>query len=638
MHFNSPIKLTLALTLKLTAASSIIFHPQRLATAKALPSRKKQTIMAVPESVLMQIDSANRLAESKRFTEAEAVYQNALESLGDRPCFHLFANYALLHLELGRDRAAVPLLIKALEMDPKWAQGQYNLANAYDNLGEESLALKHFLLAHALDPSDVDCLKNLALTCMHAGKLNDAQKYCASALRLDKSNAEILLVMGQIYAKKSNVNRALFFLKKSLSNQPARDTLLCLAEVYLQRKERTSAISCMKQALELPAENHKKNELDLQSIFSLAALHALEGQVKESLDLLAKTAGMYMNSHPEDRLGEKIFGIVSALYAAQDSQGVERNTAEHELLDLYDAQDVLSPACEAFLLNTSMASPDWLAHKVKISLALNRTGNDAVAPETYICETSQEVYDRMNMLGKNELWYLKDPAIQRGQGIHLIDRNVSIEALTAMMTSSRRHCLQRGIQPLLIGGRKFGIRMHVFVVKPRRAQNVQVFVSTDGILTLCGSQFDGSSRSLLTHITCTSVQRSEPGYEQAKVKGPASHMWPGFEETRTKIAAAVLRTIQSVAERLVSDDGGEEESLRNDAFQCQLFGYDFLVDETGRPVFIEANVVPQFQHAKAFEDRELVKRLINGFPLMLCAKGKDSNVNDLWEYVGTVPC
>ena len=586
--------------------------------------------MSVPEDILLRIDEANRLAESRAFPEAKALYQQCEERLGATRCFLLSANWGLLELETGNNAAAVSLLRKALDEDETWAQGHYNIANAYDNLGDEATAITHYTAALRLDPTDVDCLNNLALVCLKTGKLQDAQKHCASALRLSKSNPAILLAMGQIYAKMGNVKRAIYFLQKAHKLAPSTTSLLSLADVYIQLKDNGAAISFMEEALRM------QEELDLDTSISLFAMMVVDRQIHRAVALLRRTQAVYTSKYPEDLVGAKLFAMLEEIHMAgeNDTQVVAAPVdSGADFSQMYHSQQTLSLACEAFLLHTAVDSPDVLAHKVKIAEALQRAGHESIAPDTHIVSNAAEVHALLNESEESTMWYLKDPAVQRGQGISLIDRSASLEELSKKMVSARRYCLQKAVRPLLLHGRKFGIRIHVFVVKPQHLEELRVFVSSDGILTLCGAKYDGQSRDLLTHITCTSVQRAEPGYVRDNVKGPASHMWPGFDQARKDIQSVVVRTVEAVANELVSSPDHElSPSLR-----CQLFGYDFLIDAENRPVFIEANVVPQFQHAKTFTDKELVKRLINGFPsLLLESVDRQSKENPLWDHVASI--
>ena len=121
-----------------------------------------------------------------------------------------------------------------------------------------------------------------------------------------------------------------------------------------------------------------------------------------------------------------------------------------------------------------------------------------------------------------KLWFLKDPALQRGQGISILKAPFSDDTISRKMKKGRRYCLQECVTPKLLNGRKFGVRIHVFVMLHLRAKNtVSVYMLPDGILTMCGKHYEISDTSALNQITCTSIQRGLKGFDRAKVKSNA---------------------------------------------------------------------------------------------------------------------
>lgn len=112
----------------------------------------------------------------------------------------------------------------------------------------------------------------------------------------------------------------------------------------------------------------------------------------------------------------------------------------------------------------------------------------------------------------------------------------------ALATGRKAFVLQPAVVDLaLIDGRKFGLRIHALVVMVgnvcdavvargellsrinvsyNQSQRVSVAVFQESVLTMCAQEFSANDVDPLVQITCTSVQRSLPGYDRSKVCAP----------------------------------------------------------------------------------------------------------------------
>ncbi len=100
--------------------------------------------------------------------------------------------------------------------------------------------------------------------------------------------------------------------------------------------------------------------------------------------------------------------------------------------------------------------------------------------------------------------------------------------------AGKQFVLQRAVQNLcLLDGRKFGLRIHaLLVLAPKSGLTANMDGSRSGIswhwvgytfreavLTKAGAVFDKGATDILTHITCTSVQRNTATFDLNSVKG-----------------------------------------------------------------------------------------------------------------------
>eukprot|EP01047_Picozoa_sp_COSAG01_P048008 COSAG01_NODE_4636_length_4847_cov_10.889916_3_plen_244_part_00 len=160
--------------------------------------------------------------------------------------------------------------------------------------------------------------------------------------------------------------------------------------------------------------------------------------------------------------------------------------------------------------------------------------------------------------------------------------------------------------------------------------------------------------SAMAQITCTSVQRSQPGFVRAQAKGPATALWgAGFARCYPKMQQAVLRSVRSTLPALVTGapsartpaargggGGGGGGAAQADAdddgvVSAQHFGYDFVVDADERPWLLEANVAPQIGDMQSMAQLRHVMGLplINGIVELLVNRRARSSAQG-WDWVG----
>ena len=132
------------------------------------------------------------------------------------------------------------------------------------------------------------------------------------------------------------------------------------------------------------------------------------------------------------------------------------------------------------------------------------------------------------------------------------------------------------------------------------------WVHGDAVLTICGAPFDGARTDALTHIACTSVQRSLPNFVRDDVKGAATRLWPdGWARTLPAVRSALAAVARTHAAALRGGCGAWPAGLP--AFQ--VFGADFVVDAHCRPWLLELNAAPQFGDPQAMPGlRETIGR------------------------------
>jgi tetratricopeptide (TPR) repeat protein len=100
-----------------------------------------RAVEAEPSNVDARINWGSLLHEHGHHHEAERVYREALSALGDDPV--LLFNLGVLMEDVDRKMEAVAAYQKALRLDPGLADGHYNLALLFRELGRPRDAIRH---------------------------------------------------------------------------------------------------------------------------------------------------------------------------------------------------------------------------------------------------------------------------------------------------------------------------------------------------------------------------------------------------------------------------------------------------------------------------------------------------------------
>jgi hypothetical protein len=261
-----------------------------------------------------------------------------------------------------------------------------------------------------------------------------------------------------------------------------------------------------------------------------------------------------------------------------------------------------------------------------------------VCPRSFAVSSKQEAKVAVLKVQEHasELFYFKDPSVQRGQGITLLRDWADVEEFKA-----RVMVVQKAVRPLLIGGYKFGVRVNALCVQwPQGGGLVSVFVFEEGIWTRCGEKYDESSLDLAVHVASSSVQRAAEGFVLENVKGRASTRFSGFAQSLPAVCAKICVCVKAALDAGMRPD----QPLPQQAVACQLFGFDVLWDADCEPWLCEANAAPQFQDSKRLP--ELVESfalpMVNGLAAVLArghALRRDRFAREdqpSWRWVGDV--
>ena len=656
--------------------------------------------LVAPAPPAWHVNLANCLCElSGREAEAEAHYQTAMLSK-QPPSFEVLANYGLYLSERGdeREQDALRTLRAAVELNPAWAQGQYNLGNLLTSLGaeHEAEALACYRAAVKHGPREADFHNNYALCLSNAGDLRSALQHAQHAISLSPQRVDLGLNFAELLFASGETRMAVQAAAKAVQNskgQPVAEAgaYALLGSLLQAAGDSTRATSALAQAwqrvyeqavsddggrpatpLSLPVlEQRYRHGLKYASRLTAMGQHVAAAAVYRQLAELsaAQSAAVRAQGSKDTDSGLALSAslrdeaLFHALLGDRTTAAGLHRTSEEVLTRLAQVSTTsavvptISAGCLGAISGLQLSSTVGLCNKAALARNLEAAGLASCAPATTVV-TSYEEVARLVIASSSssggssgsgmtkQLWYLKDPHVQRGQGVYIFDQLVQIKHLFPDREQSpqpKQWVLQKAVHPLtLLDGRKFGLRVHVFVVvwppaagdkrssepEPQREPHagaskscttastealMSVYMFSDAILTKCGTTFDPSDTSKLAQITCTSVQRSLPGYSKDEVKGTASSLW-GLAKWRAiypKLRRSVLESVRAASTQMhsVSLQPNPSNSSAGAGDGAMIaathFGYDYLVKEdnggdpndagtlTQSPVLIEVNQAPQ---------------------------------------------
>ncbi|XP_076029175.1 tubulin tyrosine ligase-like 1B [Oratosquilla oratoria] len=217
----------------------------------------------------------------------------------------------------------------------------------------------------------------------------------------------------------------------------------------------------------------------------------------------------------------------------------------------------------------------------------------------------------------NTTWILKPAGRSQGVGIFLVNKLAQIKKWSRDTKSSFNPALVKDTyvisryidNPLLIGGKKFDLRMYVLVTSYRP---LKAYLFKSGFCRFCTVRYQQAAQELdnmFVHLTNVSIQKHGEEYNSVHGgKWPVRTLRLYLESTRGKertdklfadVTWLVVHSLRAVSPIMASD---------RHCFEC--YGYDIIIDDNLKPWLIEVNASPSMTSTTA-NDRILKYELID---------------------------
>ncbi|CAD7932003.1 unnamed protein product [Amoebophrya sp. A120] len=247
-----------------------------------------------------------------------------------------------------------------------------------------------------------------------------------------------------------------------------------------------------------------------------------------------------------------------------------------------------------------------------------------ITPTTFSLPTEYSVFveefkkSAKEKIGKH--WIMKPVGKAQGKGIFLFD---SLKAISDWRPAEPRwknqdnkkskdkddeqpreiepYVVQRYIaNPLLIGGRKFDLRLYVLVTS---WSPLVVYLYRSGFARFSGGRFNLKSADLAIHLTNVAIQKHQDNYDEKRggkwdLQHLKSYLYTAYSRDEVnhmfhEIQEVILRSLFAVQGAIISDK------------HCfELYGFDVIVSSDLRPWLLEVNSSPSLT-ATTREDYEL---------------------------------
>lgn len=242
----------------------------------------------------------------------------------------------------------------------------------------------------------------------------------------------------------------------------------------------------------------------------------------------------------------------------------------------------------------------------------DRTGKAGVVfeimPKTFLLPNEYTLFVREFMSHENEvtesgekvknIWIMKPVGLSRGRGITLV-KDMS------QLAYSHTSVLQRYVpNPLCLDGYKFDLRLYVLVTS---FQPLEAFIYQDGFARISTQRFSLDEADLdnkFIHLTNSSIQNqstSGPSKDNPLVKENEGEtngskipllgktgLWKRLERYNFNTDVLWKNICLLVVKSLVAVD----DKIAHQPCCFEVFGYDVLIDELGRPWLLEVNASP----------------------------------------------
>jgi tubulin polyglutamylase TTLL1 len=234
-------------------------------------------------------------------------------------------------------------------------------------------------------------------------------------------------------------------------------------------------------------------------------------------------------------------------------------------------------------------------------------------PITYSVPNDYSLFQEEFKRNPGSTWIVKPTNRSQGKGIFLINKLTQMNRWLKEKQAdedANPFIVSRYIdKPLLIGGKKFDLRLYVLVTSYRP---LVAYLHRQGFARFCATKYTMSTvdeDDLGSHLTNVALQKGEDEYNDAHGgKWPVANLWLYLQGSVGHVASDnLLSDIEFV---IVQSLKALQPAILNDKHCFEMYGFDILVDHQLRPHLIEVNASPSLT-VTTINDRLLKEEVLH---------------------------
>jgi len=235
----------------------------------------KRLTLTVLSVLLLSTLMASTRAQVKLWQNSETLFRHTLQVTKNNYLIH--NNLAAALVKQGKDQEAFVQIMRALEINPRYADAQYNLGSLLLKQGKDREAIPHFIAALQIKPDYVQAHNDLGIILNRHGKSKEAMDHLSKAIQFDPTCEEAYFNKGHILLQQKNYVEAIFYFKEVLRINPNNSKAYnALGVSFLDSGSAEKAMDCYHKALEI-------NPNDADTHVNLGGLLIQQGKYEEAI-------------------------------------------------------------------------------------------------------------------------------------------------------------------------------------------------------------------------------------------------------------------------------------------------------------------------------------------------------------------
>ncbi|KDR22678.1 hypothetical protein L798_12812, partial [Zootermopsis nevadensis] len=237
-------------------------------------------------------------------------------------------------------------------------------------------------------------------------------------------------------------------------------------------------------------------------------------------------------------------------------------------------------------------------------------------PVTFVLPADYNMFVEEYRKNPQSTWIMKPCGKSQGAGIFLINKlsklkRWSRESKTPFHPTHTEMCYRYIDNPLLIGGKKFDLRLYVLVTSFRP---LKCYLFKLGFCRFCTVKYDTSIQELdnmYIHLTNVSIQKHGASGEYNCMHGgklSVQNLRLYLESTQGKDVTE--RLFSAISWLIVHSLKAVSPVMDNDRHCFECYGYDIIIDNKLKPWLVEVNASPSLT-STTVNDRILKYKLID---------------------------